>query len=172
MLPRFSSRIGYLMSRFNPNLGVIFPLMICATPEMIGNLKSNTLGRILVLIICSRARAVLTPSDTPSMLSRISSMVSPFARRYPKRRLRDNGPKHVPKVSPTPARPQKVSGSAPKSLPMLLISVQPRVTREDMAFIPTQNIIARKKRKMITPHYVCSACEELLTSKRSGIRNR
>jgi hypothetical protein len=56
--PRFSSRIGYLIKCVKPSFGVIFPFNICATPEIIGNLKSNTVALTFVFINCSNAIAV------------------------------------------------------------------------------------------------------------------
>ena len=81
--PLFSSLTGYCMSSAKPKRGVVFPFTIDATPEIIGNLKSKTVGRTFVLINCSRASAVNTPSDTPSILLKISSSFSPFASRIP-----------------------------------------------------------------------------------------
>lgn len=71
------------MSSARPNFGVILPFSMEATPVMIGNLNSRTFGLTFVLINCSRARAVKTPSDTPSILLRISGKDSPFAKRIP-----------------------------------------------------------------------------------------
>ena len=65
-----------------------------------------------------------------------SSMVSPFPSLIPKFLFLLSGPKHVPNVSPTPLSPASVLGSAPMYSPSLLISAQPRVTREAWAFIP------------------------------------
>jgi len=46
------------------------------------------------------------PSLTSTMDSSMSFNASPFPRRTPSVRLRERGPKHVPKVSPTPLRPR------------------------------------------------------------------
>lgn len=103
---------------------------------MIGNLKSITFGFTLVFIKSYRANAVYTPSDTPSILFNTSSNFSPFAMRNPvclqgefemlsqmqeckSYLFLDNGPKHVPNVSPTPANPEKVSILAPNNDPIL-----------------------------------------------------
>ena len=61
--------------------------------------------------------------------SRISSRLSPCPSRKPTCRLRERGPKHVPKVSPTPERPKTVDDSPPRVTTNLRISPHPRVTR-------------------------------------------
>jgi hypothetical protein len=54
------------------------------------------------------AREVATPSATSDEDPRISSRLSPRPSRSPTIRLRESGPKQVPKVSPTPERPKTV----------------------------------------------------------------
>jgi hypothetical protein len=61
------------------------PFNIAATPDIIGNLKSITVGLTRVIMSCSSARAVKTPSDTPSIDFKISSRLSPLANLNPTR---------------------------------------------------------------------------------------
>ena len=70
------------MRSFRPNEGVIWPLRIAATPDMMGNLKSKILGSTFVISNCCSASVVATPSVV-SLLARMSSNVSPFASRTP-----------------------------------------------------------------------------------------
>ena len=70
------------MSRVRPKEGVMWPLRIAATPDIMGNLKSRILGSTLVMRSCCSARVVATPSVV-SLVARMSSKVSPFARRTP-----------------------------------------------------------------------------------------
>mmetsp|Transcript_12361 Transcript_12361/g.24731 ORF Transcript_12361/g.24731 Transcript_12361/m.24731 type:complete len:205 (-) Transcript_12361:610-1224(-) len=79
---------------------------------------------------------VSTPSATSVIDARISSGVSPLPRRYPNCRFRERGPKQVPKVSPTPDKPEIVLGRAPKYMPSLLISPHPLVTKPLIALVP------------------------------------
>ena len=74
---------------------------------------------------------------TSVMESRMSWIASPFPTRSPKERLRDRGPKHVPKVSPTPLRPVSVEGRAPKNKASFCTSLTPRVTTAAAAFMPS-----------------------------------
>jgi hypothetical protein len=106
------------MRRVSPPEGVICPFRIAATPDIIGNLKSNILGSTFVMSNCWRARAVATPSVV-SLVAIICSKDSPLARRTPTCLFLERGPMHVPKVSPTPAKPPKVSLSAPNNSPTL-----------------------------------------------------
>ena len=78
----FSSLTGYCISSFSPKDGVIWPFNIAATPEIIGNLKSRILGSTFVISNCCRARVVATPSVV-SLVARMSSKVSPLAKRTP-----------------------------------------------------------------------------------------
>mmetsp|Transcript_46 Transcript_46/g.70 ORF Transcript_46/g.70 Transcript_46/m.70 type:complete len:241 (+) Transcript_46:306-1028(+) len=82
---------------------------------------------------------VSTPSATSVVEDKIWDIVSPSPNRYPKRRFLDKGPKHVPKVSPTPDNPAIVLGLASKTLPNRLISAQPLVTNPLMALVPSPN---------------------------------
>ena len=63
-------------------------------------------------------------------------MFSPWPSRIPTCRLRESGPKHVPKVSPTPERPKTVDGSPPIITTTRRISEHPRVTSAAIAFVP------------------------------------
>mmetsp|Transcript_37036 Transcript_37036/g.42256 ORF Transcript_37036/g.42256 Transcript_37036/m.42256 type:complete len:238 (-) Transcript_37036:554-1267(-) len=107
-----------------------------ATPKSMGYLRSNRYPLHFVLIRLTNAMDVSTPSATSVVEARMSSIVSPFPSRYPNFLFLDNGPKHVPKVSPTPDKPARVLGFAPKVNPSRLISPQPLVTRPLMALVP------------------------------------
>mmetsp|Transcript_407 Transcript_407/g.683 ORF Transcript_407/g.683 Transcript_407/m.683 type:complete len:204 (+) Transcript_407:4010-4621(+) len=131
--------MGIFIKPFNPSSGVCFPSRISATPNNIGNLRSSRYPLHLALIIFTNALDVSTPSATSVVDARISSIVSPFPSLYPNLRLRDRGPKQVPKVSPTPDRPLMVLGRAPNANPNLLISAQPLVTNPLIAFVPRPN---------------------------------
>ena len=78
----FSSLTGYCISSVRPKEGVIWPFKIAATPEMIGNLKSKILGSTFVISSCCSASVVATPSVV-SLVAKMSSSVSPLARRTP-----------------------------------------------------------------------------------------
>ena len=83
------------------------------------------------LIAASRAAAgvVRTPSTTSRIDPRISDNDSPRPNRWPRLRLRDKPPVQVNTRSPIPARPRKVSASAPRATPRRVISCRPRVSR-------------------------------------------
>mmetsp|Transcript_1775 Transcript_1775/g.1688 ORF Transcript_1775/g.1688 Transcript_1775/m.1688 type:complete len:233 (-) Transcript_1775:447-1145(-) len=107
-----------------------------ATPKMMGYFRSRRYPLHLFLMRFTSAMDVSTPSATSVVEAKICSMVSPWPNRYPNFRFRDSGPKHVPKVSPTPERPERVEGRAPRVSPKRLISAQPRVTKPLMALVP------------------------------------
>mmetsp|Transcript_36970 Transcript_36970/g.52226 ORF Transcript_36970/g.52226 Transcript_36970/m.52226 type:complete len:238 (-) Transcript_36970:798-1511(-) len=121
----------------NPCSGVCFPSSILATPKRIGNFKSSRYPLHFALMRLTRAIDVSTPSATSVVDALICSIVSPCPSRKPNFRFRDSGPKHVPKVSPTPDNPASVLGFAPKVSPSRLISPQPLVTKPLIAFVPS-----------------------------------
>lgn len=100
------------MRKVNPSEG------ITVTPDIIGNLNSTILGSTFVISNCWSARAVATPSVV-SLVAVICCNGSPFARRTPTCLFLERDPMHVPKVSPTPAKPPKVSLSPPNNSPTL-----------------------------------------------------
>src|ERR1035438_10765826 len=57
----------------------------------------------------------------------------------PKEWLRDSGDMHVAIRSPTPARPEKVAGSAPSATPSRRVSASPRVMMVDLVLSPMPN---------------------------------
>src|SRR5690606_6073781 len=70
---------------------------------------------------------VVTPSATVSRPCSTSFKVAPRPISRPTLRLRESDPVHVSTRSPIPARPAKVSGSAPSFTPRRVISARPRV---------------------------------------------
>mmetsp|Transcript_7821 Transcript_7821/g.11174 ORF Transcript_7821/g.11174 Transcript_7821/m.11174 type:complete len:200 (-) Transcript_7821:484-1083(-) len=127
------------MSPFKPSSGVYLPSSMSATPKSMGYLRSSLYPLHLALIILTNALDVSTPSATSVVDCSISSIVSPCPSLYPNLRLRESGPKHVPKVSPTPLKPAIVLGLAPKLIPNRLISAQPLVTNPESALVPRPN---------------------------------
>mmetsp|Transcript_22173 Transcript_22173/g.66573 ORF Transcript_22173/g.66573 Transcript_22173/m.66573 type:complete len:267 (+) Transcript_22173:363-1163(+) len=131
-----SGRSGKPMRASRPSRGVRSPRRISATPKMIGNFKSRRYDLWDFLIKRSRAKAVSTPSATSPMSARMSSRRSPRPSRTPVLRLRLSGPKHVPKVSPTPESPAMVDARPPMASAIRCISYKPRVTSAVTAFVP------------------------------------
>mmetsp|Transcript_7873 Transcript_7873/g.20826 ORF Transcript_7873/g.20826 Transcript_7873/m.20826 type:complete len:215 (-) Transcript_7873:612-1256(-) len=62
--------------------------------------------------------------------------LSPRPSRTPTVRFRESGPKHVRNASPTPERPDSVTGCPPRSTATRRISEQPRVTSAATALVP------------------------------------
>mmetsp|Transcript_108537 Transcript_108537/g.315681 ORF Transcript_108537/g.315681 Transcript_108537/m.315681 type:complete len:243 (-) Transcript_108537:428-1156(-) len=120
-----------------PCSGVILPSRTCATPKMMGYLRSERKLLSLFLMSFASAIAVSTPSATSVVDSRMSFSLSPLPSRSPKFRLRESGPKHVKKVSPQPERPERVLDRPPKNVETLRISTSPRVTSAASAFDPS-----------------------------------
>ena len=73
------------------------------------------------------ARADFAPSATPREARPASTTLMPSPRRRPKVWLRDRGLEQVATRSPRPAKPEKVSGTAPRASPSRVISTRPRV---------------------------------------------
>src|SRR5581483_1727313 len=73
------------------------------------------------------AREALAPSATLRCAARYASYGMPCASATPSARLRLSCPREVRIRSPIPARPAKVSGSAPIATPSRVISARPRV---------------------------------------------
>ncbi len=90
---------------------------------------------------CLRARSRIerhdfTPSAVCCLRARMSSSVSPRPSRSPNVRLRESGEVQVATRSPSPARPLKVSGSAPRAAPRRAVSASPRVMIEALVLSP------------------------------------
>mmetsp|Transcript_12980 Transcript_12980/g.36572 ORF Transcript_12980/g.36572 Transcript_12980/m.36572 type:complete len:304 (+) Transcript_12980:117-1028(+) len=134
---KFSICIGMFIRSSKPSNGVLLPSRILAIPNRMGYFKSKRYPLHSFSINRTTARAVSTPSATSLVDAKISSIVSPFPRRYPNFRFLDRGPKHVPNVSPTPDKPAIVLDFAPKVRPKRLISLQPLVTNPLMALVPS-----------------------------------
>ena len=60
----------------------------------------------------------------------------PLPRFSPKVRLRERGDMQVAMRSPTPAKPMKVDGSAPKRTPSRAVSAKPRVMIDALVLSP------------------------------------
>mmetsp|Transcript_18400 Transcript_18400/g.36770 ORF Transcript_18400/g.36770 Transcript_18400/m.36770 type:complete len:257 (+) Transcript_18400:55-825(+) len=128
--------MGLPMIPSSPSLASSFPSNMFLTPNMMGYFRSSLYPFDFPLMRSTRAKAVSTPSATSLVSAKISAIVSPFPSLTPNALFRERGPKHVPKVSPTPLRPARVEGSAPMYSPSLLISAHPLVTKLACAFIP------------------------------------
>ncbi len=85
------------------------------------------------------AAAVATPSATCVDDARIASSDSPRPRRTPTVRLRDRLTKQVSMMSPTPDRPDSVTGSAPMRSASHRISLHPCATSAAMALLPSSS---------------------------------
>mmetsp|Transcript_21343 Transcript_21343/g.51392 ORF Transcript_21343/g.51392 Transcript_21343/m.51392 type:complete len:205 (+) Transcript_21343:201-815(+) len=132
--------MGSIMISRIASEGVLSPFRMSATPKRIGNLRSIRYERgSFSRRNSTRERAVAYPSATSVVEVRMSSNFSPWPRRNPSWRFRDNGPKHVPNVSPTPLSPISVTGEAPMAFARACISRQPRVTSPAIAFVPIPN---------------------------------
>ena len=92
--------------------GGVEELCVCVCPGHVASRRQRR-SRTFLSRRRLRARLVATPSATSVVPARMLSMFSPWPSRIPTCRLRESGPKHVPKVSPTPERPKTVDGSPP-----------------------------------------------------------
>ena len=72
----------------------------------------------------------------------ISSVVMPWPSFSPKVRLRESGEEQVATRSPRPARPIRVSGSAPSFIASRAVSASPRVISDAVVLSPKPSPIA------------------------------